>query len=63
MDLPTTLIVLAASAVLAVLGLWADRRRKGYPHGLLALLPWHGVLFLAFAGLLFMGVHLLTLIG
>lgn len=63
MDRPTTLVIFAAAAVLAALALWGDRRRRTHPHEHLALLPWHGLMFVSLVAMLFMGVHLLTLIG
>jgi hypothetical protein len=63
LDRETTLALLAAAAVLALLARWGDGRRKHAPHGALALLPWHGLMFVALVGMLFMLVHLLTLLG
>jgi hypothetical protein len=57
------LVIFAAAAVLAALAWWGDRRRRTHPHGGLALLPWHGLMFVSLVALLFMGVHLLTLMG
>ena len=63
MDRPTTLTIFAAAAVLAALAWWGDRQRRAHPHGRIALLPWHGLMFVSLVALLFMGVHLLTLLG
>jgi hypothetical protein len=63
LDRDTTLALLAAAAALALLARWGDGRRKRVPHGALALLPWHGLMFVALVGMLFMLVHLLSLLG
>ncbi|MGL4542936.1 MAG: hypothetical protein ACRCUI_10550 [Polymorphobacter sp.] len=63
MDRDTTLAILAAAAGLALLARWGDSRRRRVPHGALALLPWHAVMFVALVAMLFMIVHLITLLG
>lgn len=63
MDRDTTIALLIVSAVLGALAFWGDARRRRDPHGRLALLPWHGMMFVALVGVLFMGVHLLSFYG
>lgn len=63
LDRETTLAILAAAAALALLARWGDGRRKHAPHGALAFVPWHAVMFVALVAMLFMLVHLLTLFG
>jgi hypothetical protein len=63
LDRTTTLMIFAAAAGLAALAWWGDRYRRTHPHAPLALLPWHGLMFVSLVALLFMGVHLITLSG
>jgi hypothetical protein len=56
-------MIFGIAAALAAFAWWGDRHRRKYPHGPVALLPWHGLMFVSLVALLFMGVHLLTLIG
>ena len=61
MDGETTLTIFAASAMLTVVAAAGDYLRRRKPDGVLALLPWHGLLFLGVAVMLFMAAHALTL--
>lgn len=63
LDRDTTLVLFAVAAVLALLARWGDSRRKRVPHGALALLPWHALMFVTLVAMLFLGVHLLSLLG
>lgn len=63
MELSTTLTILVASAVLVLAAALGDAHRRKHPHAALALFPWHALLFAGFAGVLFMVVHLLTLLA
>jgi hypothetical protein len=63
LDRDTTLALFAVAAGLALLARWGDARRRRLPHGTLALLPWHALMFLALVGMLFLGVHLLSFMG
>ena len=63
LDRATTLVIFGIAAALALVARWGDSRRRRDPHGALALLPWHALMFVALVGMLFMGVHLLTLLG
>jgi len=62
-DRDTTIVLLVISLLLGLLAFWGDGRRRRAPHGGLALLPWHGMMFVALVGVLFMGVHLLGFYG
>lgn len=59
-DRDTTALLFAIAAGLAGLARWGDARRRRDPHGALALLPWHALMFVALVGMLFLGVHLLS---
>lgn len=61
-DSSTTLIVFALGAALTLAATWGDHRRRGKPDGRLGLVPWHGLLFLGVAMMLFMAAHGLTLL-
>jgi hypothetical protein len=63
LDRDTTLALFAVAALLALLARWGDARRRRDPHGRLALLPWHALMFVSLVGLLFLGVHLLSFFG
>lgn len=62
MDADTTLTIFAAGAALTLAAIFGDWRRRRAPHGPTALLPWHGVLFVGVAMMLFMAAHGLTLL-
>ncbi|WP_166430643.1 hypothetical protein [Polymorphobacter arshaanensis] len=63
MDRDTTITLFAVAIVLMLLARWGDARRRRAPHGTLALLPWHAMMFVALVGMLFLGVHLLSFFG
>ena len=62
MDATTTTLFFAAGAVLAGAAALGDRHRRRAPDSRLALLPWHGLLFVGVAVMLFMAAHALTLV-
>ncbi len=61
MDSRTTLTIFAAGAALTLAAAWGDHARRRKPGAALALLPWHALLFLGVALMLFMAAHALTL--
>lgn len=61
MDRDTSLIVLGCAAVLTFAALLGDRARRRTPLAGHALVPWHALLFVGLTGMVFMGIHLLTL--
>ena len=63
LDRETTIALFAVAAVLMLLARWGDARRRRAPQGGLALLPWHALMFMSLVGMLFLGVHLLSLLG
>lgn len=62
MDAAATATIFAAGAVLALVAGWGDAQRRRRPHGRLALLPWHPLLFVGVTAMLLMIVHGLTLL-
>ncbi len=62
MDGSTTLGIFVAGAVLTLIAAWGDHRRRRKLDARLALLPWHALLFLGVALMLFMAAHGLTLV-
>jgi hypothetical protein len=63
LDRETTIALFAAAVMLMLLARWGDTRRRRTPHGGLALMPWHALMFVALVGMLFLGVHLLSFFG
>ncbi len=63
LDRETTITLFAVAVVLMLLARWGDARRRRAPHGGLALLPWHALMFVSLVGMLFLGVHLLSFMG
>lgn len=63
MDLIPTLMVLAAALAVAGAAMWGDRVRGRRPQSALALIPWHGLIFVSLTTALFTLVHLLALFG
>lgn len=62
MDSSTTLTLFALGAALTLTAAWGDQYRRRKPDAPSALLPWHGLLFLGVAIMLFMAAHGLTLL-
>ena len=62
MDAATTATIFAAGALLTLGAGWGDHVRRRAPHGRLALLPWHALLFAGVTAMLLMVVHALTLL-
>gem|GEM_PF-3474813 len=48
--------------MLTLLAAWGDHERRRQPDAPLALLPWHGLLFIGVTVMLFMAAHGLTLL-
>jgi len=59
-DRETTLLIFAVSLVLTVAAIIGDRARRHAPLAAHALMPWHALLFVGLTGMIFMGVHLLS---
>ena len=62
MDAATTATIFAAGVVVTLGASWGDHVRRRTPHGRLALLPWHALLFAGVAAMLLMAAHALTLL-
>ena len=62
MESSTTLGIFVAGAALTLVAVWGDHARRRQPDAPLALLPWHALLFLGVALMLFMAAHGLTLV-
>jgi hypothetical protein len=60
MDLPTTIALMAAAAVLVGLSLWGTRRKRGFAE--VSYVPWHGLLFVGILGFCVLAAHLVTLL-
>jgi hypothetical protein len=60
MDLPSTLALMAAAALLVGLSLWGARRRRGF--GEVSYIPWHGLLFVGILAFCLFAAHLVTLL-
>ncbi len=63
MDSSTTLAVFAIGMSVTLVAAWGDHKRRRKPDAPLALLPWHALLFVGVAVMLFMAAHALTLVG
>ena len=63
LDRETTIALFATAVVLMLLARWGDARRRSAPHGALALIPWHALMFVSLVAMLFLGVHLLAFFG
>lgn len=60
MDLPTTISLMVAAAVLVALSLWGARRKRGFAE--VSYVPWHGLLFVGILGFCVLAAHLVTLL-
>lgn len=61
MDRETSLLIFAVALVLTVAAIIGDRARTRAPLARHALMPWHAMLFAGLTGMIFMGVHLLSI--
>lgn len=62
MDLPATLLLMAAGAALCLASRWGDQVRRRAPLGRIAHLPWNALMFAGLTAFVVGAAHLLTLL-
>jgi hypothetical protein len=60
MDLTTTIVLMAISAAIVVLGMWGARRKR--PLGEVSLVPWNGMIFVGLVAFCSLVAHLVSLV-